>query len=57
MVKSDRKLKWQRFDPETLAHILPEIQEEMERHCYEIPLEIQEQEIFQQSEELFYAHM
>lgn len=55
MVKSDRKLKWQRFDPETLAHILPEICEEMERHGYEIPLEIQEPEIFQQSEELIYA--
>lgn len=37
MVKSDRKHKWQRFDPGDLARILPEISEEMERHGYEIP--------------------
>lgn len=40
MVKSDRKLKWQRFDPGDLARVLPEISEEMKRHGYEIPAEI-----------------
>jgi hypothetical protein len=40
MVKSDRKLKWQRFDPRDLALILPEIEDEMQRHGYEIPAEI-----------------
>lgn len=42
MVKSDRQLKWQRFNPGDLARILPEIHEEMERHGYKIPLEITE---------------
>ena len=55
MVKSDRKLKWQRFDPQTLASILPELSDEMERHGYEIPVEIVEPEIFQHSEEMIYA--
>jgi Sulfotransferase family len=40
MVKSDRNLKWQRFDPHDLARIIPEIREEMQRHGYEIPEEI-----------------
>ncbi len=40
MVKTDRKLKWQRFDPHDLAQILPELSDEMERHGYEIPAEI-----------------
>lgn len=40
MVKSDRKLKWQRFDPHDLARIIPELGDEMERHGYEIPAEI-----------------
>jgi hypothetical protein len=40
MVKTDRKLKWQRFDPNDLAQILPELCDEMERHGYEIPAEI-----------------
>jgi hypothetical protein len=40
MVKSDRKIKWQRFDPRDLARIIPEIRDEMQRHGYEIPLEI-----------------
>jgi len=39
-VKSDRKLKWQRFDPRDLARIIPEISDEMQRHGYEIPAEI-----------------
>ena len=39
-VKSDRKLKWQRFDPHDLARIIPEISGEMQRHGYEIPMEI-----------------
>lgn len=40
MVKTDRTLKWQRFEPHVLAQILPELYEEMERHGYEIPAEI-----------------
>jgi hypothetical protein len=40
MVKSDRKAKWQRFDPQDLARIIPEISGEMRRHGYEIPTEI-----------------
>jgi hypothetical protein len=40
MVKSDRKLKWQRFDPRDLARIMPEIWDEMQRHGYEVPVEI-----------------
>ncbi|MBK5277850.1 MAG: hypothetical protein JJE09_03195, partial [Bacteroidia bacterium] len=40
MVKSDRKLKWQRFDPHDLARIMPELSDEMERYGYEIPAEI-----------------
>jgi Sulfotransferase family len=40
MVKSDRTLKWKRFDPRVLAQILPEISNEMNRHGYEIPPEI-----------------
>ena len=40
MVKTDRNLKWQRFDPEYLAQIIPELRDEMERHSYEIPAEI-----------------
>jgi hypothetical protein len=40
MVKSDRKIKWQRFDPRDLARIIPEIRDEMQRHGYEIPAEI-----------------
>jgi len=42
MVKSDRKIKWQRFDPRDLARIIPEISDEMQRHGYEIPAEIAE---------------
>ncbi len=40
MVKSDRKVKWQRFDPGELARVIPEIRDEMERHGYEIPPDI-----------------
>lgn len=39
-VKPDRQLKWQRFDPADLARIIPEIRDEMQRHGYEIPVEI-----------------
>jgi hypothetical protein len=42
MVWSDRKEKWQRFDPRDLARIIPEIHVEMQRHGYEIPPEIAE---------------
>lgn len=41
-VKPDRQLKWQRFDPRDLARILPEIEDEMQRHGYEVPEEIAE---------------
>jgi len=40
MVKTDRVLKWQRFEPHILAQILPELLEEMQRHNYKIPTEI-----------------
>jgi hypothetical protein len=40
LVKADRHLKWQRFDPYDLARIVPEIDDEMRRHGYEIPMEI-----------------
>jgi hypothetical protein len=39
-VKTDRKLKWQRFEPHVLARIVPELSDEMERNGYEIPAEI-----------------
>ncbi|MEZ4869905.1 MAG: sulfotransferase [Caldilineaceae bacterium] len=41
-VKPDRQLKWQRFDPRDLARILPELEEEMQRHGYVVPDEIAE---------------
>ena len=40
MVKTDRNLKWQRFESHVLAQIIPELYDEMERHGYEIPAEI-----------------
>jgi hypothetical protein len=40
LVKADRQHKWRRFDPRDLARIVPEIQDEMQRHGYEIPTEI-----------------
>jgi hypothetical protein len=39
-VTPDRQLKWQRFDPADLARILPEIEDEMQRHGYQVPPEI-----------------
>lgn len=42
MVKTDRQLKWQRFDPEVLARIMPELADEMERHGYEVPQRVAE---------------
>jgi hypothetical protein len=39
-VKTDRRLKWQRFETHTLARIIPELSGEMERNGYEIPTEI-----------------
>lgn len=39
-VKTDRKLKWQRFEPHVLARIIPELSDEMKRNGYEIPAEI-----------------
>ena len=40
MVKTDRNLKWQRFDPEYLSRIIPELREEIERNGYEVPAEV-----------------
>lgn len=39
-VKTDRRLKWQRFETHILARIIPELSVEMERNGYEIPAEI-----------------
>jgi hypothetical protein len=42
MVKADRKLKWQRFEPSDLARIMPELMSEMRRVGYSVPAEITE---------------
>lgn len=55
MVKSNRKLKWKRFDPHRIARIMPEISDEMRRHGYEIPPEILQPEILQRSDAPIYA--
>lgn len=39
-VRSDRRDKWRRFDPLTLARLVPELEGEMQRHGYELPPEI-----------------
>ncbi|HET9337174.1 MAG TPA: sulfotransferase [Sphingomicrobium sp.] len=39
MVKTDRKHKWQRFEPGELARIIPELMREMQRVGYSIPAE------------------
>lgn len=39
-VDPGRGEKWRRFDPKTLARVLPELREEMERHGYAVPEEI-----------------
>ncbi len=39
-VKTDRKLKWQRFASNDLARIIPELCDEMERNGYEVPSEV-----------------
>lgn len=39
-VKADRKRKWERFDPQLLARILPEFAEGMQRNGYQVPREI-----------------
>lgn len=39
-VKPDKNLKWQRFDPDVLARIVPELADEMQRNGYETPREI-----------------
>lgn len=39
-VKTDRRLKWQRFEPHVLAQIIPELKNEMARHGYDVPIEI-----------------
>lgn len=40
-VKADRLDKWQRFDKHDLARILPELRDEMQRHGYEVPADIE----------------
>jgi hypothetical protein len=42
LVDRGRQLKWRRFDPQDLRRILPEIEDEMQRHGYELPAEIAE---------------
>jgi hypothetical protein len=37
MVKTDRKSKWQRFQPHELARIMPELLSEMQRAGYSVP--------------------
>ncbi len=55
-VKSDRQDKWRRFDPHDLARILPEIEDEMQRHGYKVPPEIaQAQNSMQQRVDLVRA--
>ena len=39
-VRTDRTLKWQRFDPDDLARVIPELREEMARNGYEVPSEV-----------------
>lgn len=39
MVKTDRKQKWQRFEPGELARIIPELTSEMRRVGYSVPTE------------------
>ena len=39
MVKTDRKQKWQRFEPGELARIIPELMTEMQRAGYTVPTE------------------
>lgn len=40
MVKTDRKHKWQRFQPHELARIIPELKNEMQRVGYSVPADI-----------------
>jgi hypothetical protein len=40
MVKTDRKQKWQRFDPAELAQIMPELESEMQRVGYAVPTDL-----------------
>jgi hypothetical protein len=40
MVKTDRKLKWQRFAPAVLARLMPELQREMQRAGYSVPTDL-----------------
>jgi hypothetical protein len=39
-VDRDRQHKWRRFEPSELSRIVPEIEDEMRRHGYELPPEI-----------------
>ncbi len=41
-IDRDRMEKWRRFDPATLAAILPEVSDEMRRHGYSVPPEVAE---------------
>ena len=40
-VAPDRTRKWERFEPEELARLVPELRDEMQRHGYEVPGELQ----------------
>ncbi|MEN8184432.1 MAG: sulfotransferase [Myxococcota bacterium] len=39
-VDRGRQHKWRRFDPRDLSRVLPEIEDEMQRHGYDLPAEI-----------------
>ncbi len=39
-VDPTRREKWRRFDPDVLARLLPELEEEMRRHGYDLPAEL-----------------
>jgi hypothetical protein len=40
MVKTDRKQKWQRFESQELARIIPELKSEMQRAGYAVPTQL-----------------
>jgi hypothetical protein len=41
VVDPARQDKWRRFDREELKAVLPELEEEMKRHGYAVPAELQ----------------
>ncbi len=40
-VEPDRTRKWERLDPQDLVRVVPELRDEMRRHGYEVPGELQ----------------